>query len=440
MHSVMSATTSRVAAGHPPAEGSTRATLYAMLEVDPNASPAELKAGYERFVQRAKSAQGASTEEQLEIMQQAYVVLADPKKRALYDQYGDKVWDLLNNPYVDAMFQTTDHHSLIKWIIVAIIVTTIIIFLQTVMIAMKVDGTLKWSWGVMLIPIWVFCSLAGLTLLYLLFSAIQIWNYRNFEQEGMTPQQIRRARIEQVTVQVYYWSWVLFAIAVGWGLDRPARALWALYFALAIGGECVGLVISLPKCHPERIRAKMDAQSGIYTSEIVIGLMVVLSLISALWRIPFLVLVALNVSSINAGISYFLVCIPLYLAVIGFWEYAFTFAKQRTTTKAQAWLGIIPVTFVQVMFMLSVLLTCGKLQGAGRSLGDALVPCFILEVLAIAFAIGLLFAFKYYDREMRKAATVRSTVQQSGAQGVLEAARGAMGSMRKTPPPKVTLA
>ena len=64
---------------------------YAVLGVSRNAKEPEIKKAYRRMARKNHpdvNPGDKSAEERFKKMQEAYDVLSDPKKRAMYDQYG----------------------------------------------------------------------------------------------------------------------------------------------------------------------------------------------------------------------------------------------------------------------------------------------------------------------------------------------------------------
>lgn len=406
--------------------------LYVALELDENATPLEIKASYERLVKRLQENPTPTSEERQLILNQAYTILTDPQKREMYDKFGDKAWELLQHPYIDALFQRMDSHTMIKVGLVLLVVLSVLGFIQTIVFALRIDESVHWYWSWCLFPLWVYDALGGLVMLYLLIQALKAWRTKRFEKEGLSPQQLRKIRIDQVVMQLYFWCYFLYTVAVGWALDNNGK-LYGLYIVLPIAAECIGFASTIPRCKPSRIRAKMDAQSGTFSSGFSVALVTVLSVISATWRLPFLILAALNTVWGKVGINWFLVGTPLFLGILALWEYPYTFAKQKTTSKLQAFLVIIPMAFVEFMVLLSAVLMCDKLNGAGRSVGDALVPLYIVQFAFIGFAVALVVVFKFYDKEMKKAAVARQYTQPgSGVEGVVQG----IHSVQHGPPPK----
>ena len=66
--------------------------FYKLLEIDRNASDAEIKKSYRRMAMKFHPDRNKENPEEAEInfkkIKEAYEILSDPKKRAAYDQFG----------------------------------------------------------------------------------------------------------------------------------------------------------------------------------------------------------------------------------------------------------------------------------------------------------------------------------------------------------------
>ena len=66
--------------------------FYKLLEVDRNASEAEIKKSYRRMAMKFHPDRNKESPEEAEkkfkLIKEAYEILSDPKKRAAYDQFG----------------------------------------------------------------------------------------------------------------------------------------------------------------------------------------------------------------------------------------------------------------------------------------------------------------------------------------------------------------
>ncbi|MGM0622644.1 MAG: DnaJ domain-containing protein, partial [Campylobacterota bacterium] len=69
-------------------------SLYQTLEINENASEAEIKKAYRRLARKYHPDinKDAGAEEKFKEINAAYEVLSDPQKKAQYDQYGDTMF------------------------------------------------------------------------------------------------------------------------------------------------------------------------------------------------------------------------------------------------------------------------------------------------------------------------------------------------------------
>jgi len=132
---------------------------YEVLGVAKDATRPQIRKAYFRQSRIKHPDKGGSPGEFQEL-QQAYEVLQDGNKRALYDQYGHAAADMLNagqqmNP---AQFMAVMEHLTQKQRnILCSVICFVFLFASAIpaLIAMKIDGGLDWAWHSALAPLWV---------------------------------------------------------------------------------------------------------------------------------------------------------------------------------------------------------------------------------------------------------------------------------------------
>jgi len=127
--------------------------LYLTLGVRKNATEEEIKKAYRRLALRFHPDKNPNAADQFKTITHAYEILSDPKKRSVYDKYGEMGVNMMDS--VAGFLFDPDIEGPLCFVFTAISISIILLILFFTFLSMKVDGKLQWSFGVVFIPIWI---------------------------------------------------------------------------------------------------------------------------------------------------------------------------------------------------------------------------------------------------------------------------------------------
>ncbi|KAJ3162679.1 hypothetical protein HDU86_003652 [Geranomyces michiganensis] len=155
------------AGGFPDLASLPNRDFYGVLDVARDADPEAIRKAYRRKALRChpdKAGQDPATVELFQLVQRAYDVLSDPKKRQVYDKYGERgvlMMDQMGSvlPFIDPDFLLAMNTF---FTIGSLVAALLIIF--PAFVSVRADRKVTWNWGVVSIPLFLFdaCLLLGL--------------------------------------------------------------------------------------------------------------------------------------------------------------------------------------------------------------------------------------------------------------------------------------
>lgn len=140
-------------------KGSTR--LYEILEVEGSASPDEIKRAYRKMALQHHPDKGGSPERFKEISS-AYNILSDPKKKDIYDKYGEEGLKFMESGVLgeegNELLPIIMNPRFVGLFIMVVLIFVGLIVLVPVFIVVKIDGAVSWNWSSVFSPIWILLS------------------------------------------------------------------------------------------------------------------------------------------------------------------------------------------------------------------------------------------------------------------------------------------
>ena len=130
--------------------------LYRALGVSPTATAGELKRAYHKLALRYHPDKNPGQGERFNEIAAAYTVLSDPRKKQMYDQFGDQGVQLAEAMQQQGMppwLLTPSGRCAVCSALLGVVV--IFLVLLPLLVILRADASIMWSWGIVLIPLWL---------------------------------------------------------------------------------------------------------------------------------------------------------------------------------------------------------------------------------------------------------------------------------------------
>ncbi|KAI8611899.1 hypothetical protein BC830DRAFT_1139239 [Chytriomyces sp. MP71] len=202
----------------PGAESGPR-SYYQLLGVAPDADADQIRRGYRKAALRChpdKRGNDPAAAEEFQTVAKAYEVLADEKKRKVYDAYGAEAVDIMDQmPFLDpgmllkmqSMFRVGA-------------VLSLVLLLFPIFVALKVDGKIAWSWAAVFSP--TFAVLA----IVIIVQGLSRVDFEDVEQEDK-----KMTRWTKAYNILYAVIFSVFDVLVPMRMDGAISWSWAAIFA-----------------------------------------------------------------------------------------------------------------------------------------------------------------------------------------------------------------
>jgi len=361
-----------------PKKGGNNRRLYEVLELDPTASDDDIKRAYKKMALKYHPDKAPGQEEKFKDISSAYNVLTDPKKKQIYDTYGEEGLTFLENGMFGedgelmGMLQLLDSPITMGLGLCAGWIMLALACLVPIFVVLKVDEVVSWTWPVVFVPLWI---INAAPLFYTLCSPFT---------SDMTKKKVLAQFIQ-------YFSFLAFEILLCIKLESNSYS-WAETFIPIYIYEFIYLLKKIPSLLPSKYEESMEKfVPGADLGCKYFGF-IVKRLFTPMMRVLFLVLLLIRLDGATTY-SYWICTIPIWLSMA--WKYVVKFAEDIATMKittdaeqkhqrSRVLLIWSITTFFGFSFILTfVILVTLKIEGATFSLASAFIPIFI--ILGIAF-------------------------------------------------------
>ncbi|KAK7194719.1 dnaj chaperone-like protein [Novymonas esmeraldas] len=143
---------------------------YAVLDVDEHATPEQIKRSYHRLALRYHPDKaGPDGAVRFREVNTAYGVLSDPRKKEIYDRYGEAGLDALENPVAGGALDTFGSTAPMVIALVLLFLCSVMVLLFLAFLVSVVDGRLtRWTYVKVFAPLFVLDVFIGVPTLLLL--------------------------------------------------------------------------------------------------------------------------------------------------------------------------------------------------------------------------------------------------------------------------------
>ncbi|CAG8803300.1 12478_t:CDS:2, partial [Racocetra persica] len=192
--------------------------LYHTLGVQKTATEEEIKKAYRRLALRYHPDKNPSATDQA--ITHAYEILSDPKKRQVYDKYGEMGISMLDSVAGFLLDPDIQGPLCLLFTILSILIILMILFF--VFLSIQIDGSVSWSYGVVFIPIWI--------------EDVLLFFVREQAREARRKQQRALSRTRNFLYNIYLVMILLFQVFIVLRADNiitwKAAMIFAPYFVV----------------------------------------------------------------------------------------------------------------------------------------------------------------------------------------------------------------
>ncbi|KAJ9065240.1 hypothetical protein DSO57_1021696 [Entomophthora muscae] len=127
--------------------------LYAVLRLKKDASPEDIKKAYKRLALINHPDKNPANLEVFKEIKHAYEILSDPKKRSIYDRYGE--WGVTMSESVGGPLFDPEVESKVGGIFFLSSLMTILFIIFFSFLSQRIDNLIDWRYLLIFIPLWI---------------------------------------------------------------------------------------------------------------------------------------------------------------------------------------------------------------------------------------------------------------------------------------------
>lgn len=345
---------------------------YDLLEVEKGVSEEDLKRSYKKLALKYHPDKNPGQEEKFKEISTAYAVLIDPKKREIYDTYGEEGLSLFDNgvfgedgEFMKVLPFLQNPAFLALFCVLGLLVVSVA-FLVPLFIVLKLDKVVSWNWGVVFIPLWI---INAVPLIYVLCLPC-----------------MSEKKLKALSTMLQYFSMLVFQILLCIQL-QTYKYNWAVVFIPIYFYELIYFIKRLSSISPSKYNEQKEAKNegtvfgcgyvGYFLKELVIPLL----------RVLFIVFLVLKLTK-TVNWTWFINAIPIFVAMV--WKLFIKIVddkeglksaldeedRQRRVTLMKVFVVLMSIFFA---FGLTFTILCAlSLDGSSFKIAITFVPVFVI--------------------------------------------------------------
>ncbi|KAJ1553456.1 hypothetical protein HK405_007865 [Cladochytrium tenue] len=361
---------------------------YELLKIDRSAEPDAIK--------KDKNAGDPNAAERFQRIARAYEILSDPKKRQVYDQYGERGISMMDSvPFLDP-----DMIIMMKQTVAVLAVMSILLLVFPILISLRADGKISASWSVVFIPAYIVLGAA------VVMSGLNAARPDTDDDDDASSHHRKGSRVVSVVRRslgtVYFALILTFAVLLALRLDGRVgswSAAFAPWFAveafhLALGVQIVAekfvVGVEVPAAPP----SEDDDEAPAYVNRPMTGTEKLVELVSQFvpWALRLVQAILVVVKLQNDDFApWAVVFIPVFLQgafTLGMFVPSYHSLLRSGATVSEAVTSIVAsligtVVVLVLLYVLVGLLIARLNDGNSPSAAVVLIPVFI--VLSLVF-------------------------------------------------------
>jgi hypothetical protein len=391
--------------------------LYDALGVEPSASASDIKKAYHRKALTCHPDKvGQAGEAEFKRISEAYTVLSDAQKRAMYDKHGEQGLEFMNNDMAAPVADQLGLSLMLQGGAVLVLFTAICALILTSNVAAKLDGKLtSWSWATTLYGLWMWE--AAVMLVVVTYMALVV---NSLIQDGENS----RANLRHVAIPCVVLLYFAFTVMLGVNLDHHSMK-WIEVAAPFLAGEFFIILASLRTVMPSEVRQSLHISGLTNVASYVVPALIAGRVVSLLVRPAMAILIALQADGVLKG-SAMVPALPMIVAAAsGFlqtWVIVNLHIDNGRAAARDRVNALVSAAFTAAMVLYTAITCALRVDGSiGWKWGTCLTCVFAVEIGMLVSGCALLFIAAHmksqHDRREAFGATAAGAQEDSRDDG-----------------------
>jgi len=361
--------------------------LYDALGVSPSATENEIKKAYHKKALTCHPDKvGPSGEAEFKRISEAYAVLSDAQKRAVYDKHGDQGLEFMNNDMAAPVIDQVGLTLLLQAGAVMLFFTAACALAATSSVASKLDGKLtSWSWATALWGLWLW-EAAGMFVVVTYVGLV----VNSLINDGENS----RANLRHFAVPCVIALYFTFTVLFGINLDHHSMK-WIVVVIPLLAAEFFVILASHRSVIPREVRQALLINGLTTIADYAVPCLVAARMVGLFVRPAFAVLAALRADQAT-HMSWMAVALPLIFGALASFGQSWVIMNLnvdngRATNKDRV-NGLIGALFTASLILYTAIAGALRIDGyISWKWATCLAAVFAVETGMLVSAVILLF-------------------------------------------------